>query len=210
MSEHRFLWTRLAYETVAMKADLAMASAHQKAEVRPRNPAPARHLPASIERRSPARQGSRGDKRRMSPAVIVRIVQAFDLLLLLFSGGLAKSMLTPLHWPPPMAHLFSRHVGSVVATVFLSRAGAYQLRLPFPLGKSLQILPLPMLVGGGSMIVCLFLMGDGSLVFRESAFPLAILQRSPAYRIARLSFTAAAPVDRVGQAGSQGSGDWRR
>ncbi len=125
----------------------------------------------SIERRSPARQGSRGDKRRMSPAVIVHIVQASDLLLLLLSGLLAKSMLTPLHWLRSDGSLIlATCVGSVVATVSLSRGGAYQLRFLSPLGKSLQMLPLPMLVGGGSMIVCLFLVGDGSLVFRESPF----------------------------------------
>jgi Undecaprenyl-phosphate glucose phosphotransferase len=107
----------------------------------------------------------------MSPAVIVRIVQASDLLLLLFSGLLAKSMLTPLHWLRSDGSLvLATCVGSVVATVSLSRGGAYQLRFLSPLGKSLQMLPLPMLVGGGSMIVCLFLVGDGSLVFREWPF----------------------------------------
>ena len=156
----------------AMKTDLAIVSGLQKAKlVDPVIERPAETPATSIERRSPARQGSRGDKRRMSPAVIVRIVQASDLLLLLFSGLLAKSMLTPLHWLRSDGSLFlATCVGSVVATVFLSRAGAYQLRFLSPLGKSLQILPLPMLVGGGSMIVCLFLMGDGSLVFRESPF----------------------------------------
>jgi Undecaprenyl-phosphate glucose phosphotransferase len=107
----------------------------------------------------------------MSPAVIVRIVQASDLLLLLFSGLLAKSMLTPLHWLRSDGSLvLATCVGSVVATVSLSRGSAYQLRFLSPLGKSLQMLPLPMLVGGGSMIVCLFLVGDGSLVFREWPF----------------------------------------
>ena len=53
---------------------------------------------------------SRGDKRRMSPAVIVRIVQASDLVLLLFSGCAGQEhadadALAAL----PMAHLFSRH-----------------------------------------------------------------------------------------------------
>jgi polysaccharide biosynthesis protein PslA len=124
-----------------------------------------------IERRSPARQGSRGDKRRMSPAVIVRIVQASDLLLLLFSGLLAKSMLTPLHWLRSDGSLvLATCVGSLVATVFLSRGGVYQLHFLSPFSKSLQMLPLPMLAGGGSMIVCLFLVGDGSLAFRESPF----------------------------------------
>ena len=155
-----------------MKTDLAVFSGLQEAKlVDPVIESPAETPAAPIERRSPARQGSRGDKGRMSPAVIVRIVQAFDLLLLLFSGVLAKSMLTPMHWLASDGSLvLATCLGSVVATVFLSRAGAYRLRFLSPLGKSLQILPLPMLVGGGSMIACLFLMGDGSLVSREAPF----------------------------------------
>jgi hypothetical protein len=51
----------------------------------------------SIERRSPVRQRSRGDKRRMSPSVIVHIVQAYDFVLLLLSGLRAESMLTRLY-----------------------------------------------------------------------------------------------------------------
>jgi polysaccharide biosynthesis protein PslA len=125
----------------------------------------------SIERRSPARQESRGDKHRMPSAVIMHIVQASDVLLLLFSGLLAKGILTPHHWLRSDGPLFlATFVGSVVATVFLSRAGAYQLRFLSPPHKPLQILPLPLLVGGGSMIVCLFLMRDAGLVFREWPF----------------------------------------
>jgi polysaccharide biosynthesis protein PslA len=155
-----------------MKTDLAVFSGLQNTElVDPAIERPTAPPATSLERRSPARQGSRGDKRRMSPAVIVHIVQASDLLLLLFSGLLAKRMLTPLHWlASDGSLLLATCVGSVVATVFLSRAGAYQLRTLCPLGKSLQILPQPMLAGGGSMIVCLFLMRDGSLVFRELPF----------------------------------------
>ncbi len=149
-----------------------MAYALQKVKlVDPVIERPADTPATSIERRSAARQGSRGDKHRMSPAVIVRVVQASDLLLLLFSGLLAKSTLTPLHWLRSDGALFlATFVGSVVASVFLSRAGAYQLRSLCPLSKSLQILPLPLLVGGGSMIVCLFLMRDGSAAFREWPF----------------------------------------
>ena len=196
----------------AMKADLAIGSAQQKAKFAdPEIQRPADTSATSIERRSPGRQGSRGDKRRISPAVIVRIVQASDLLLLLFSGLLAKSVLTPLYWlRSDGALVLATLVGSVVATVFLSRAGTYQLRSLSSLGKSLWILALPLLVGGGSMIVCLFLMRDAGIVFQGIALPLAIVQRSPAYCIAMLSFTAAAPVDRVGQAGAQGCSDRRR
>jgi polysaccharide biosynthesis protein PslA len=155
-----------------MKADLAIVSAQQKAKLAdPVVQAPADASATSIERRSPVRQGSRGDKRRMSPAIIVRIVQASDLLLLLFSGLLVKGVLTPRYWLRSDGALFlATLVGSVVATVFLSRAGTYRLPSLSPLGKSLRILALPLLAGAGSMVVCLFLMRDVSIVFRESPF----------------------------------------
>src|ERR1700678_3805609 len=108
-----------------MKANLAMVLAQQKAKLAdPVIQRPADTSATSIERRSPARQGSRGDKRRMRPAVIVRIVQASDLLLLLFSGLLAKGMLlTPLHWLRfDGSLLLATFVGSAVTTVFFSRA----------------------------------------------------------------------------------------
>jgi polysaccharide biosynthesis protein PslA len=154
-----------------MKTSLAIASAQQKAKLAD----PAVQSPAdastSIERRSPDRQGSRGDKRRMSPAIVVRIVQASDLLLLLLSGLLAKGVLTPRHWLLSDGALFlATLVGSVVAAVFLSGAGTYRLSSLAPFGNSLRILGLPLLAGGGSMIVCLFLMSDVGIVFRESPF----------------------------------------
>src|ERR1700685_2225175 len=113
-----------------MKTNLAVFSGLQKAKlVDPVIERPAETSATSIERRSPARQGSRGDKRRMSPAVIVRIVQASDLLLLLCSGLLARNMLTPGHrLRSDGALVLATLVGSVMATAFLSRAGAYQLR----------------------------------------------------------------------------------
>ena len=129
---------------------------------------PAANSATSMERRSPVRQASRGDKRRMRPAIIVHIVQASDLVLLFFSGLLAKVMLTPPHWLRSDGSLvLGTFVGGVVAAVFLSRANAYQLRSLCPPGKPLRILPLPLLAGAGSMIVCLFLMHDDGLVFRE-------------------------------------------
>jgi Undecaprenyl-phosphate glucose phosphotransferase len=155
-----------------MKTNLAIASAQQKAKLAERViQSPADASATSIERRSPARQGSRGDKPRMSPAVIIRIVQAFDLFFLLFSGLLAKSELTPRYGLRFDGALFlATVVGSVVAIVFLSRGGTYHLPSLSPLGKSLQILALPLLAGAGSMIVCLFLMRDDNVVFRESPF----------------------------------------
>jgi polysaccharide biosynthesis protein PslA len=155
-----------------MKANLAIVSAQQKAKLaEPVVQAPADASATSIERRSPVRQGSRGDKRRMSPAIIVRIVQASDLLLLLFSGLLVKGVLTPQYWLRSDGALFlAIFVGSVVATVFLSRAGTYRLPSLSPPGKSLRILTLPLLAGASSIVVCLFLMHDVSVVFRESPF----------------------------------------
>jgi Undecaprenyl-phosphate glucose phosphotransferase len=152
--------------------NLATVLVQQKAKLaEPAIQRPTDTSATSIERRSPARQGSRGDKRRIPSAVVMHIVQASDVLLLLVSGLLAKGILTPLHWLRFDGSLIlATFVGSVVATVFLSRADAYQLRSLCPPGKPLQILPLPLLVGGGSMIVCLFLMRDASLVFREWPF----------------------------------------
>ena len=149
----------LGHETAAeypMRANLAIGSAQEKAKFAdPVIQRPADTSATSIERRLPGRQGSRGDKRRISPAVIVRIVQASDFLLLLFSGLLAKSVLTPLYWLRSEGALFlATLVGSVVATVLFSRAGTYRLQSLSPLGKSLRILALPLLGGGASMIVC--------------------------------------------------------
>ncbi len=122
----------------------------------------------STERRSPSRRGSRGDKHRMSPSVIVNIVQASDVLLLLFCGLLAKSMLPPLGGLRSDGSLFlATTTGSFVAAVFLARANGYLLKSLLSLGRQLQLLPIPLLAGGASMIVCLFLMSDDGLVFRQ-------------------------------------------
>jgi polysaccharide biosynthesis protein PslA len=126
---------------------------------------------ASRERRSPGRRGSRGDKGRMSPAVIVNIVQASDLLWLLCCGWLASRMLTPLRALHADGPLFLATVsGSFVGAVLLSRAGAYLLHSLRSLRIQLKLLPLPLLAGGGSMMVCLFLMRADALAFREWPF----------------------------------------
>jgi polysaccharide biosynthesis protein PslA len=123
------------------------------------------------ERRSPTRRGSRGDRHRMSAAIIVNIVQASDLLLLLFCGWLARSILTALSALHADGPLFLATVtGSFVGAVCLFRAGAYRLISLRSLGTQLKLLPLPLLAGGGSMMVCLFLMRDDGLVFREWPF----------------------------------------
>jgi polysaccharide biosynthesis protein PslA len=123
------------------------------------------------ERRSPARLGSRGDRYRMSPSVIVNIVQASDLFLLLTCGLLARSLLRPLRGLHADGSLFLATItASLVTTVFLSRAHAYRLSSLCSLGKQLKVLPVPLLTGGASMIVCLFLTRDESLVFRQWPF----------------------------------------
>ena len=143
-----------------MKVNLATVSAPQKTKI-----------PASTERRSPARRGSRGDKFRMSPSVIVNIVQASDLLLMLFCGLLTSSMLAPPHAQRPDGSLFFATVtGSLVAGAFFSRAGAYQLASLCSLSKQLKLMPIPLLAGVGSMIVCLFLTRNDGLVPRRWPF----------------------------------------
>jgi Undecaprenyl-phosphate glucose phosphotransferase len=149
-----------------MKVNLVKASAQQQAE----SADPATSVP-SMERRSPARTRSRGDKNRMSPSVIVNIVQTSDLLLLLFCGLLSTSVLTPLHGLRFDGSLFLiTATASFVTAAFLARAHAYLLSSLCSLGKQLKLLPVPLLAGCGSMIVCLFLMRDDNLSFREWPF----------------------------------------
>ena len=125
----------------------------------------------SIERRSPARRVSRGNKYRMSASVIANIVQGSDLLVLLFSGILAKAVLSSLQGlPSDGSFLLATIAGCAVATVFLSRANAYLIPSLRSWGKQLELLPLPLLLGGGSMMVCLFLMRDDGKFFREWPF----------------------------------------
>jgi Undecaprenyl-phosphate glucose phosphotransferase len=107
----------------------------------------------------------------MSPSVIVNIVQASDLFLLLTSGLLARILLRPLRGLHADGSLFLATItASLVTTVFLSRAHAYRLSSLCSLGKQLKALLVPLLTGGASMIVCLFLTRDESLVFREWPF----------------------------------------
>jgi Undecaprenyl-phosphate glucose phosphotransferase len=146
------------------------------AQQSPRSNGPVVERPAntpatSIERRSPVRKKSRGNKRRISPSVVVHIVQAHDFVLLLFSGLLAEVVLTPLHWPCFDGPLFlATFVGSAVTAAFFSRADAYLLRFLSLWGKQLHIMALPLLVGCGSMIVSLSLMRDDRPIVREWPF----------------------------------------
>jgi polysaccharide biosynthesis protein PslA len=127
--------------------------------------------PHPTERRSPARQRSRGDKHRLSSSVIVSIVKASDLVWLLFAGLLATSMPSLLRGlQADGSLLLATLTGSCVAAVFLSRANAYQLISLGSLGKQLQLLPMPLLGGGCSMMVCLFLMREDGPGFRRWPF----------------------------------------
>jgi Undecaprenyl-phosphate glucose phosphotransferase len=144
-----------------MKVNLLQASA-QQAE-------PATSVP-SMERRSPARRTSRGDKNRMSPSVIVNIVQACDLLLLLFCGLLGTSVMKLRGLRFDGSLFLITATASFVTAAFFARAHAYLLSSLCSLGKQLKLLPLPLLAGCGSMIVCLFLMRDDNLSFRELPF----------------------------------------
>jgi Undecaprenyl-phosphate glucose phosphotransferase len=128
----------------------------------------------SIERRAPRRQGSRGDKSRLSWSVIVSIFRACDLLLLFASGKIAVAILSAVHTPDgPLRNgpLFvATLAGSGVAAGCLDRANGYVLSALSSLTKQLQLLLLPLLLGGGSAIVCLFLMQDDGKVPREWPF----------------------------------------
>jgi Undecaprenyl-phosphate glucose phosphotransferase len=124
-----------------------------------------------VDRRSPARQRSRGDRHRLSSQVIVSIVQAFDLFWLLFGGVLAWSVPSPLHSLHTGGSLvLATLAGSCVAAVFLARAQTYQLATLQSLGKQMQMLPMPLIGGGCSMMVCLFLMREVGPGFRRWPF----------------------------------------
>ncbi len=122
----------------------------------------------SLDRRSPSRQGSRGDKMRFSPAIIARVVQFLDLLLLLLGGLLAKTMLAPLPWPRSDGSLFQAAlIGTVVTLVSLRRSQAYLIRSLMPLGTSLKQVYVAQAMGGACMMVTLFLTGDAGPGVRD-------------------------------------------
>ena len=144
----------------------------------------------SIERRLPARRGSRGDKNRLSPSVIINVVQTSDLLLLMLSGLLSWAILNQLHAMHAGSLFVACITGSLVAMLLLARGNSYLLSsLRFP-GKQLLLFPGPLLAGGCSAIVCLFLIHKDDLSFRE--WPLlwivlsAIVLFASRYFLARL------------------------
>jgi hypothetical protein len=171
-------------------------------------PSPAKSV-TSMERRSPARSGSRGNKYRMSPAVIVNIVQVCDLLLLLFSGLLAETML-PLFGLHSGGSLFvATATASFVTAAFLSRADTYLLSSLCSQGEQLKLLPMPLLAGAGSMIACLFFLRNDGPVFR--AWPFLWLFSSAILLIASRRYLSHL-LNRwssAGPAGPQGRGHWR-
>ena len=119
-------------------------------------------------------------------------------------------MLTPLGGLHSDGSLFlATATAAFVVAVFLFRADAYLLTSLRSLGKQLKLLPMPLLAGAGSMMVCLFLMRDDGLVFREWPFLWLFLSAILLIASRCLLVTAAAPVDRVRQAGPQGRSDWR-
>src|ERR1700761_8501235 len=133
---------------------------------------PPQNSPAiPVDRRSPGRQRSRGDRHRLSSQVIVNIVQAADWVWLLLAGVLAWSIPSPLHeLPTEGSLLLATLAGSCVAAVFLARARTYQLATLQSLGKQMQMLPMPLLGGCCSMMVCLFLMREVGPGFRRWPF----------------------------------------
>ena len=155
-----------------MKVDLGTVGAPQEAgrlDSAVQHPSGTFH--ASMERRSPARIRSRGDKHRISPPVVVNIVQVTDLLFLLFCGLLARIMLTPLGGLHSDGSLFlATATAAFVVAVFLSRGDAYLLTSLRSLGQQIKVLTIPLLAGAGSMMVCLFLMSHDGLVFRQWPF----------------------------------------
>ncbi len=152
-------------------------------------PSPAGSV-TSMERRSPVRSGSRGDKHRMSPAIIVNIVQVCDLLLLLLSGFLGWTMLQSLGLYSGRSLFLATLTASFVSAAFFSRADAYLLGSLCSLSKQLKLLPFPLLAGAGSMIACLFFLRDDGPVFRTWPllwlFASAVLLMASRWYVSRL------------------------
>jgi polysaccharide biosynthesis protein PslA len=124
-----------------------------------------------IERRSQARRLSRGDTGRLSPLVIVDVVRASDLLLLLVAGPFARLALRSLRAPWSDGQLLLATIsGSVLTTFLLVRAHVYVLQSLCSVFTQLRLFAVPLLAGTGTLMVCLFLMGDEALPFREWPF----------------------------------------
>src|SRR6201996_1616321 len=160
-----------------MKDDCPTASTPGEAQVfvAPGGPAP------YVERRSSARRASRGDKHRLSPSVVVSLVQAWDVLLLLLSGLVATVFFSPAK-PREGSYFLATLAGTTIALWFLVRGGAYSLPALSSFGKQLKNLTLSLLGGVGCMIITLFLMRvDGRLwplVWLSTSLVLALTARA--------------------------------
>ena len=123
----------------------------------------------SIERRSSSRKASRGDKFRLSSAVISNIVEASDLLLLLLSGVAARSLLSPVQQAHSGGVLFLATIaGSAVTAAFLARSQSYSVQSLGSLNRQMPLLAFPLLLGCGSTMVCLFLSENSNRMLREA------------------------------------------
>jgi Undecaprenyl-phosphate glucose phosphotransferase len=128
---------------------------------------------APIDRRSSTRSGSRGDKYRLSSPMIMNIVQALDLVLMLAGGLLSKVLLSLAYGSFSLfdkSLLLATIAGSVLASVFLTRSEAYVPHILRSVGTQLELMVLPLLVGGASEIVCLFMMNHNGLPLRQWPF----------------------------------------
>jgi polysaccharide biosynthesis protein PslA len=125
---------------------------------------PAQSPPQAAERRSPTRRGSRGDKHRLSPTVVVNLVQAGDILLLLSCGLLTRAMVEPA-MESDGSFLLATLTATLITAWLLTRSAAYGLPSLRSLGRQIMLLALSLLGGSAGMIVVLFLTRqDGRLL----------------------------------------------
>ena len=144
-------------------------------------PDPLARSVTSIERRSAADKNRAATNIEFHRPIIVNIAQAFRFAGCCCSAGwLAKSGVDGvlhglrLGWGTFTGDSIT---GSLVTAVCLSRVDAYMLSsFRSPGQNTSSVLLIPLLAGGGSTIVCLFLMHDDDRAFREWPFPLDTLR----------------------------------
>jgi Undecaprenyl-phosphate glucose phosphotransferase len=104
----------------------------------------------------------------VSPSIIGNLVQLSDLLLFLFSGLLTRMVLLPKQgWHSDGLLFLATLVGGVLTTHLLARANAYTPHSLRSVGNQFVLLPKPLLLATGSVIVCIFLLGGAGPTFRE-------------------------------------------
>jgi Undecaprenyl-phosphate glucose phosphotransferase len=131
-----------------------------------------------IDRRSSTRSGSRGDKYRLSPPMILNIVQASDLVLLLAGGLLSKAWLSLADGSFSLfdnSLLLSSILGSVLTFILLIRAKVYAAHALRSVGSQLKLMALPLLFGAASQVVCLFMMNRNGPLLRQWPFEWVFL-----------------------------------